>query len=196
MSASTGRARGRTDRAWCSLLCIIILGGAPLFATATAGAQSAPAELASKLQVQDAWIRWLPSGLPEGGYVTLINRSAEPLVLIGASSDAYGQIALHQSSHDGGMSRMATVDKITIAAHSKLSFAAEGYHLMLMQPRAALAPGAHVSVTLKFAGGESEKVEFELLQPNATGPRGQDMGDMPKDMKDMKGMKDMPGMPH
>ena len=199
MSAFLPRVRTGIRKPWLSMVSTLALSTMSLFLPVTPTfAQSPAAGLAAKLEVKDAWIRWLPSGLPAGGYVTLVNRSAQPLVLIGASSDTYGEIDLHRSSQDGGMSRMAMVDKIVIPARSTLSFAATGYHLMLMQPRKTLAPGGRVPITLKFAGGESQTVEFELRQPNGSAPDQGTMGDMSgmQDMKDMKDMKNMPGMQH
>ncbi len=190
MSPFRLRPRTRRRDSWLSILCALAFGTLPLIAVTTASAQSsAPPGLAGGLAVQDAWIRWLPSGLPEGGYVTLVNHSAQTLVLIGASSAAYGEIALHRSLQINGMSHMSMVDKITIPGHSTLSFAAAGYHLMLMQPQQTLAPGAHVQITLKFAGGDSRTVEFELREPNgAAAAHG--------DMSGTHELNNMPGMAH
>jgi periplasmic copper chaperone A len=137
------------------------------------------------LTVKAAWIRWLPAELPAGGYLTLANRGDRPLVLIGASSAAYGEIGLHRSVREGGMSKMAQVASITIPAHSTLDFAASGYHLMLMQQRGAVSPGQHVPITLHFAGGQAQMVDFEVRQPNGSTPN-----------QNMNGMSGMPGMPH
>jgi periplasmic copper chaperone A len=46
-------------------------------------------------------------------------------------------------------------------------FAPGGYHLMCMQPAAAMRPGKTVAVTLDFAGGETLSAPFPVR--NATG---------------------------
>ena len=140
------------------------------------------AQLVAAVQVKNAWVRWLPGNLPAGGYVTLVNTSDQPMTLVAASCPDYGVVSLHRSRNVAGTSRMTPVDKISIAAHSSLDFAAQGYHLMLGQPKKILKPGDRVSVTLRFVGSPAVTVPFELRQPDA----GAGMPDMP----------DMPGMPH
>jgi periplasmic copper chaperone A len=141
-----------------------------LFSTCVLGAQPASAVL-----VKDAWVRWLPGGLPAGGYVTLVNTSDQSMSLVGASCPDYGAVSLHRSRTVAGTSRMMPVDKITIAAHSSLQFASQGYHLMLEQPNKTMQPGDRIPVTLSFAGGAALTVQFELRRPDA----GAEMPDMP-----------------
>jgi hypothetical protein len=131
---------------------------------------SAPAVTAPgtpAIQVEDAWIRWLPANLPAAGYATLTNIGDRPEVLIAASSPDYGEVSLHQSRNHGGSVEMVPVDRITVAAHSTLSFAVAGYHMMLMQPAKPLKPGDRVPITLRFAGGSSLTVDFEVRKPDA-----------------------------
>ena len=61
---------------------------------------------------------------------------------------------------------MMPMEKITVAAHSSLEFAAQGYHLMLQQPKKTLQPGDRVAVTLSFTGGSALTVQFELRAPD------------------------------
>lgn len=146
----------------CMLAWIRVSGRAP-------GAQDAP------VQIRDAWVRWLPGDLPAGGYLTLINSGDRPSSLVGASCPDYAAVSLHRSRNVGGTARMMPVHDITVAAHSTLAFAAQGYHLMLTHPRKPLKPGDRIPVTLSFAGGSSVTVLFELRPPAA----GADMPDMP-----------------
>src|SRR6202044_3233915 len=62
---------------------------------------------AEHIRASHAWIRVLPGNLPAGAYVTLENDSDQPATLSGASSAAYAEVMLHQSSNEGGVSRMA-----------------------------------------------------------------------------------------
>jgi periplasmic copper chaperone A len=133
------------------------------------------AQNASAVQVKDAWVRWLPGNLPAGGYITLVNTSDQSTSLVAASCPDYGAVSLHRSRDIAGTSHMTPVDKITIAAHSSLEFAAQGYHLMLQNPKKTLQPGDRVSVTLSFAGSPAVTVQFELRRPDA----GADMPAMP-----------------
>ena len=135
------------------------------------------------VQASGAWIRWLPAGLPAGGYVTLRNTGARPVELIGAHSPDYGNAMLHQSMSKGGMSEMLHVEQVLIPAHGSVAFKPGSYHIMLMQPKKDVKPGDKVPITLKFAGGMTLRVDFEVRKADATGPGG------------MTGM-DMKAMPH
>jgi periplasmic copper chaperone A len=159
----------------------LAVGGSP----ASAAASAAPSSSAvSAVEIRDAWIRWLPSGLPAAGYVTLINHGDQPIKLTGASSEAYRDISLHHSMSHEGMSHMEAVGEITVPANSTLRFAAAGYHLMLMQPTHALTPGNHVELTLHFADGLDRSASFEVRAPNGSAAA-------PTDMQGMHGMQDM-----
>ena len=117
---------------------------------------------APSIQVKDAWIRWLPAGVPAGGYATLINTGDKPVTLIGASSAVFAEAMIHRSIARAGTMEMSPVERITIDPHSTLDFAASGYHLMLMQPSRSLVAGSYVPITLRFAGGGQLTVQFEV----------------------------------
>jgi copper(I)-binding protein len=63
---------------------------------------------------------------------------------------------------------MLPVRRITIDPHSSLSFAATGYHMMLVQPNKPLKPGDHVLITLQFAGGSSLTAPFDVRKPDSS----------------------------
>jgi copper(I)-binding protein len=54
------------------------------------------------IEVTDAWIRWLPSGFPSAGYMTVTNTSPTEQVMTGADSPDYGEIGFHQTHVSGG----------------------------------------------------------------------------------------------
>ena len=151
---------------------LALLAGVTLAAPSIAGA-AAPSR--APVQARDAWIRWLPAGLPAGGYVTLHNASSRPVDLIGASSPDYRRVMLHHSVMKGGTMQMLPVAKIAIPAGGDFSFQPGAYHIMLMQPRHSVKPGDEVPVTLRFAGGASLEVRFVVRKPDA----GAGMGSMP-----------------
>jgi copper(I)-binding protein len=61
-----------------------------------------------------------------------------------------------------GMARMVAQDSMPIPAGGELSLEPGGYHLMLMRPKAALAAGDEVAVTLKFDDGSSLEVSMPV----------------------------------
>lgn len=118
--------------------------------------------LSADVQVKDAWIRWLPAGIPAGGYMTLMNRGSATYTLVGATSPDYGQIGIHQTIDNHGMSEMRPVDSVALEPDKPVRFAERSYHLMLMQPKREIRVGDHVILALQFAGGQSLKVRFAV----------------------------------
>ena len=130
-------------------------------------AGSAQAAQADHVRTRHAWLRVLPGDLPAGAYVTLENNGAQPVALSGASSTAYADVMLHESSSDGGMSRMAMVDSLTVPAHGKVALAPAGYHLMLTKALRPVKPGDSVRLNLKFADGSTLATDFVARPANA-----------------------------
>jgi periplasmic copper chaperone A len=144
---------------------------AACLAAAQALVGAAAVDAPNTIQVRQAWIRWLPGSAPAGAYLTLINGTDQPISLLAAASIDYGSVGLHRSLMHAGVSTMAPVDRITVAAHSTLEFASQGYHLMLKAPTIALNPGDHVSITLTFDGGSQITVPFEIRRPDGSAAR-------------------------
>jgi hypothetical protein len=134
---------------------------APLLTLAAAPA-AAPG-----LRVVDGWFRALPGTLPAGGYFTLRNGGAKAAVLTGAESPACGMLMLHKSENQGGMAAMDMVSSVAVPAGGGASFAPGGYHLMCMEPKPTLKPGASVKVTLLFQDGSRLAADFAVR--NAAG---------------------------
>lgn len=132
-----------------------LLPGLPL-------AHAQAAATSSHLHVDQAWIRWLPAGVPGGAYLTVRNTGDEAAIIVGASSPAYADVMLHRTVHRGGSVEMVPAGRIVLAAHATLDFAATGYHFMLMDPVKLVKPGDTVSISLHFADGTSLAVPFEV----------------------------------
>ncbi|HJR14517.1 MAG TPA: copper chaperone PCu(A)C [Rhodanobacteraceae bacterium] len=140
-------------------------------ATIAFGATAIAAAPASvPVQVEHAWIRWLPARLPAAGYAVIRNEGDGTLRLTGASSPDYGMVMLHHSRLAQGDSTMEMVDHLDIPAHGDVKLMPGGYHLMLSQPTHSIKPGDHVKVTLEFAGGEALQADFSVRPANASGP--------------------------
>ena len=128
--------------------------------------------------VRDAWIRWLPAGLPAGGYMALENRSARPVALVNADSPQhYSSVKLHESAQKGGVMSMSEVDRVVVPAHSSVQFKPGGYHIMLLNAKHTIKPGQHVPVTLRFADGSHVTARFLVRKSNASrdGAQGEPM---------------------
>jgi copper(I)-binding protein len=155
-----GRRASRSLGAAAALL--FALAAAPVLTTTAASAAAPASTDALRIRVDHAWIRWLPAGLPAGGYVSLTNGGDAAVNLVAASSPAYAEVSIHRSVESGGTVAMRPVAQITIDPHSRVDFAAAGYHFMLMQPIEPLEPGDRVPLTLRFADGSSVTVQFEV----------------------------------
>jgi copper(I)-binding protein len=127
----------------------------------------AGAAQAAPLTVTDGWFRALPPSVPSGGYFTLHNGGGKTVTLTGAQSPACGMLMLHRSMNHGGMGMMDHVARVDIAPDGRLDFSPGGYHLMCMDSKPILRPGASVPVTLSFAGGETVTANFVVR--NAAG---------------------------
>ena len=133
-----------------------------LASLALAGICRAASSSAAPIEVAAAWIRWLPAGVPAAGYATLINTRDKAMYLISAASPNYEEVSLHRTVERGGTVSMVPVEKLFIGPHSTLDLGANSYHFMLMRPLKPLQPGDHVPVMLRFLGGASLTVEFEV----------------------------------
>ena len=122
---------------------------------------------AADLTITDAWIRALPAGDPSGGYFTLHNNGKKDVILTGAVSPACGMLMLHKSDNMGGMTGMQDVSEVPVPAGQSINFAPGGYHLMCMDAKPAIVPGASIPVTLEFKDGSRMTARFSVR--NAAG---------------------------
>jgi copper(I)-binding protein len=121
--------------------------------------------IAARVTVTDPWIRSLPASA--AGYFTLRNDDSRTLTLRGAQSTACSSIMLHKSSNEGGMDSMSDLEPVKLAPHEIVKFAPGGYHLMCMDPRPEVKPGARVMITLIFDDHTGNPVSFAVK--NAAG---------------------------
>jgi copper(I)-binding protein len=151
---STRRARTRLLAATALILASVALAARP------------PAP--SPVHITEAWIRWLPAGLPAAAYLTIANAGAQPVTLVGASSPEYADVSLHQTQNNSGSMQMVAIQELQVAPHATLRFAGSGYHFMLMGPKQPINPGDHVPITLKFAKVPPVTLSFEVRKPDAS----------------------------
>jgi copper(I)-binding protein len=118
--------------------------------------------LAANVTVVNGWFRALPAGLPSGGYFMIENAGEHDAVLTAASSAACGMLMLHKSENNNGMASMMDMPSVAVPAGGAVSFKPGGYHLMCMQPTAAMKPGVSVPVTLQFADGSKMTASFAV----------------------------------
>ena len=125
------------------------------------------AAAAGGITIDKPWLRFIIKDRPAAGYFTLRNDTDRKIELTGASSSGCGMVMLHQSKETGGVDKMLPVKSVTVPAHGTLSFTPGSYHLMCMNAKPALKPGASAKVTLLFQDGARLTADFAVR--NAAG---------------------------
>ncbi len=111
------------------------------------------------LEIEHPWVRESPPNASMmAGYLTLVNETDRPLVLVGASSPQFERVEFHRSRVEGGMARMTRERELVVAPGKALRLAPGGRHLMLVKPKRALRAGDRVELTLRDAEGRSWQV--------------------------------------
>lgn len=96
-------------------------------------------------------------------YFDINNTTDTPLVLIGAvAEDVANNVEIHKSFvDDKGISKMTPIDKLVIPAHSIVSFAPGGIHIMLNNLKTLLKEGDKFNVELNFQ--DRNPIKFEAI---------------------------------
>lgn len=120
---------------------------------------------AAQLQVDNAWVPLAPPGARVYAvYMTLINRSTEPLTLVGFASDCCAHGMLHSTRQQEGKVIMEHLDSLEIAAQSQVQLQPGGIHMMLMGPKAPLAEGDEIAMELRFADGSRQTISARVMR--------------------------------
>ena len=124
----------------------------------------AAASAHAAIVIQNAWARPTPPGAPTAvGYLTIVNRSAQPDRLIRAESPAAKTLGLHSLSNTGGVMRMRTVPEgLPIAPRSTVVLDPNGYHLMFEGLHAPFKLGDQAPAVLHFQHAGAIRVRFTV----------------------------------
>ncbi|TFZ02059.1 copper chaperone PCu(A)C [Ramlibacter humi] len=141
-----------------------LLAGAMLLAAAGAFAQaSAP------VTVTAPWARATVQGQrASGAFMTLV--PAEALTLVGVSTPVAGVAEVHEMKMEGDVMRMRAVQSVPLPANQPFQLKPGGYHLMLQELKAPLAPNTSIPVTLSFRTAKGEARQLTVQVPVSTLP--------------------------
>jgi copper(I)-binding protein len=115
---------------------------------------SPPAE-DKTLKFEDAWVRSTPPGaMMTAGFGRLANHSDVLLEIIAFSSPAFGDVSLHRTVIENGVSEMREIPALSIPPGDSVELAPGGYHLMLMMPRQASESLAHIELQFELTAGQ------------------------------------------
>lgn len=116
--------------------------------------------------MKDGWVRLPPVAMPMmAGFGRIANPCPAPVVIVSASSPAFGEVSLHETRIVDGVNRMRELEELRIAPDSDATFKPGGMHLMLMQPRALLKEGGKVVVVFKLQDGREILSELVVRKP-------------------------------
>lgn len=150
------------------LTSIALLSTLAALTSATAQAQAAdPA-----ITIKDAWVRTTVPGQKATGAFMKIT-AKEGTRLVGASTPVAGVAEVHEMKMDGDVMKMRAVPVLELPAGKTVELKPGGYHVMLMDLKAALPKDSTVPLTLLFKDAKGVEGKLELKLPVAAmGPGG------------------------
>ena len=134
---------------------------------------------AQTVDVKDAWVRTaVPGQKATGAFMKITAKDGAKLV--SATSPAAGVAEVHEMKMDGDVMKMRAVQGgLDLPAGKTVELKPGGYHVMLMDLKAALPKDSTVPLTLVFKDAKGIESKVELKVPVSTMTPGGKMGDMP-----------------
>ena len=120
---------------------------------------------AGDLQIEDAWIRAVPpSSKATAAFMTLVNKSGQPVLVTGGSCPVAGEIKPMITTKQGdGVMGMSFVDSFSVPAGGKRILEPGGDHIMLMKLKEVPKTGSTVSLELITpSGGQTGHIHLEV----------------------------------
>ena len=116
------------------------------------------------LMAHEPWSRPLaPGATVAAGYMHLMNHTAQPETLVGASAEGVGRIEIHDIIDVDGVKQMRPIEGgVALAVDGMAAFQPGGKHLMFFDVTRPWAEGDTVPVTLSFASGTTATVDFAV----------------------------------
>jgi copper(I)-binding protein len=134
----------------------ILLTAAALLLAGSAFAQG--------VKVEGAWARATVQGQQAtGAFMTLT--APEGARLVGASSAAAGVTEVHEMAMQGDVMKMRAVNALELPAGQPVELKPGGYHVMLMELKAPLAPGSTVPLTLLLRDAKGTEFRQDVQLP-------------------------------
>jgi copper(I)-binding protein len=134
---------------------------------------------AQTVDVKDAWVRTSVQGQKATGAFMKIT-AKDGARLVSVSSPVAGVAEVHEMKMDGDVMKMRAVQGgLELPAGKAVELKPGGYHVMLMDLKAALPKDSTIPMTLVFKDGKGTESKVELKVPVATASPGAKAGDMP-----------------
>ena len=135
-------------------------------------ALAAGALQAQTVEVMDAWVRSSVQGQSGTGAFMKIT-STEGARLVSASTPVAGVAEVHEMKMDGDIMKMRAVSGgLELPAGKTVELRPGGYHVMLMDLKAALPKDSTIPLTLVFKDARGLQSKLEIKVPVALTPPG------------------------
>ncbi len=123
--------------------------------------------LAQAVEVKDAWVRTSVQGQKATGAFMKIT-ARENMKLVSVSSPVSGVAEIHEMKMDGDVMKMRAVSGgLDLPAGKTVLLSPGGYHVMMMDLKAALPKDSTVPMTLVFKDSKGVESKVELKVPVA-----------------------------
>ena len=144
-------------------LLLSLISSAPLLCLGLPAAAQAPAA-ASPVTVEGAWVRpTVPGQKGTGAFMRITAK--EGMKLVGAASPAAGVTEVHEMKMEGNVMRMRAITALDLPAGQTVELKPGGYHVMLMDLKAALPKDTTVPITLMLRDARGAQQRLELSVP-------------------------------
>ncbi|MBT9507839.1 copper chaperone PCu(A)C [Rhodoferax sp.] len=119
---------------------------------------------AQTVEVRDAWVRASVQGqMATGAFMKITARDGARLV--GVTSPVAGVAEVHEMKMEGDIMKMRAMPALDLPAGKTVELKPGGYHLMLMDLKAALPKDSTVPLTLVFKDGKGAESKVDLKVP-------------------------------
>lgn len=134
---------------------------------------------AQSVEVKDAWARTsVPGQKATGAFMKITAKDGAKLVA--ASSPAAGMAEVHEMKMDGDIMKMrAVTGGLDLPAGKTVELKPGGFHIMLMDLKAALPKDSTVPLTLVFKDAKGVESKVELKVPVDVAAPGAKTADTP-----------------
>jgi periplasmic copper chaperone A len=125
---------------------------------------------AQTVEVKDAWVRTSVQGQKATGAFMKIT-AQDNAKLVAASTPVAGVTEVHEMKMDGDVMKMRAVEGgLELPAGKTVELKPGGYHVMLMDLKAALPKDSTIPLTLVFKDAKGVESKVELKVPVSTAP--------------------------
>ncbi len=129
---------------------------------------ASPSAHAQAVEIKNAWARaTVPGQKATGAFMTITAKDGGKLVA--AASPAAGVVEVHEMKMDGDVMKMrALPNGLDLPAGKAVNLTPGGFHVMLMDLKAALPKDSSILLNLTFKDAKGVESKVELKVPVAT----------------------------